>query len=137
MSSVPHAATKRRCPRGSLAWRQYQVKLASGHTATLGFSLADPHDKTMARVKRAHDASHLGVLVVLDDPDSREEVVLWFQQATSLTLVSQNGDTMIGDEVRCLLPRYFAVFFDEIKDIAPDLADIRLVAPKTGDKNLH
>jgi hypothetical protein len=40
----------------------------------------------MARVKQAHDASHLGLLVVLDDPDSLEEVVLWFQQATSLTL---------------------------------------------------
>jgi hypothetical protein len=64
-------------------------------------------------------------------------VVLWFHQATSLTLVSQNGDMMIGDEVRSLLPRYFAAFFDDIKDIAPDLADVRLAAPRTGDKSLH
>jgi hypothetical protein len=113
------------------------VKLVSGHTATLGFSLADPRDKTIARLKQEHDASHLGLLVVLDDPDSLEEVVLWFQQATSLTLVSQNGDMMIGGEVRGLLPRYFAVFFDEIKDVAPDLVNVRLAATKTGDKNLH
>jgi hypothetical protein len=137
MPSVRHSNAGKRCPPGSLAWRQYQVKLVSGGTATLGFSLADPHDKTMARVKQAHDASHLGLLVVLDDPDSLEEVVLWFQQATSLTLVSQNGDTMIGDEVRGLLPRYFAAFFDEIKDVAPELATVRLVMPRTGDKRLH
>src|SRR3954466_6284281 len=111
MPSVQRSKVERPCPPGSLAWRQYEVKLVSGRTAILGFSLADPRDKTMARVKQAHDAVHLGLLVVLDDPDSLEEVVLWFQQATSLTLVSQNGDTMIGDEVRGLLPRYFAVFF--------------------------
>ena len=126
-----------RCPPASLAWRQYQVKLASGHTATLGFSLADPDDETMARLRKAHHAAHLGLLFVLDDPDSLEEVVLWFEQATFLTLLSQNGETMIGDEVRGLLPRYFAVFFDEIKDIAPELAGVRLAVPRTGDKNLH
>jgi hypothetical protein len=103
----------------------------------LGFSLADARRSTMARLKREHGASHLGLLVVLDDPDSQEEVVLWFHHATSLTLVSQNGDVMIGDEVRGLLPRYFAVFFDEIKDITPALAHVRLVVPRTGDKSLH
>lgn len=137
MTSVRHAKAERRCPPGSLAWRQYQVKLLSGRTATLGFSLADPHDKTMARMKQAHDAAHLGLLVVLDDTDSLEEVVLWFQQSTALTLISQNGDVMIGDEVRGLLPRYFAVFFDDIKDVAPDLANVRLAVPRTGDRNLH
>lgn len=113
------------------------MKLISGRTAILGFSLADPRDKAMARMKRAHDATHLGLLIVLDDPDSVEEVVLWFQQATALTLVSHNGEMLIGAEVRGLLPRYFAAFFDEIKDIAPDLASVRLAAPKTGDRTLH
>lgn len=134
---MAHPEGDRRRPAGSLAWRQYQVKLVSGRTATLGFSLADPNDRSMARLKRAHDASHLGMLFILDDPDSLEEVVLWFQQATTLTLISQNGDTMIGDEVKTLLPRYFAIFFDEVKDVAPDLANIRLAVPRTGDKNLH
>ncbi len=113
------------------------MKLVSGRIATLGFSLADPHDKAMARVKQHHDAMHLGLLVVLGDPESAEEVVLWYQQSTSLTLVSQNGDMMISDEIRGLLPRYFTVFFDEIKDLAPDLADVRLLVPRTGDKTLH
>lgn len=126
-----------RRPPGSLAWRQYQVGLGSGHTATLGFSLADPRHSTMARLKREHGATNLGLLVVLDDPQSLEEVVLWFHHVTALTLVSQNGDMMIGDEVRGLLPRYFAVFFDEIKDIAPELATVRLAVPRTGDKSLH
>jgi len=131
------APAKRRCPPGSLAWQQYHVRLASGRTATLGFSLTDPRDKMMARMKQAHDATHLGLLIVLGDPDSVEEVVLWFQQATALTLVSQNGEMLIGAEVRGLLPRYFAAFFDDIKHVAPELADVRLAAPKTGDRTLH
>ena len=126
------------CPPGSLAWRQYEVKLASGRTAIFGFSLADPNHKTMAEVKRKHHAANLGLVIVLDDPDSVEEVVLWFHQASALTLMSQNGDVMISEEAQALLPRYFTVFFDEIKDIAPDLADVVLVrVPKTGEKNLN
>ena len=124
-------------PPGSLAWRQYDVKLASGRTAIFGFSLADPSHKTMGELKQKHKAANLGLLVVLDDPDSVEEVVLWFHQATSLTLMSQNGG-MIGDEAQALLPRYFTVFFDEIKDVAPDLASILFVAvPRASAHNLH
>src|SRR5690242_8916515 len=111
MPVSPRFGEDRRRPPGSLAWRQYEVKLMSGRTAILGFSLADPRHQTMARIKRQHDAVNLGLLIVLDDPESLEEVVLWFQQATSLTLLSQNDDMMIGDEVRALLPRYFTVFF--------------------------
>jgi hypothetical protein len=134
---VPRFEGEKRRPAGTLAWRQYQVKLLSGHTAILGFSLADPQDESMAELRRGHHASNLGLLVVLDDPDSLEEVVLWFQQATTLTMLSQNGDTMIGDEVKPLLPRYFAIFFDDIKDVAPDLANVRFAVPRTGDKTLH
>jgi hypothetical protein len=134
---IPHSKARRR-PLGTLAWRQYEVSLDSGHQATVGFSLADPHDKTIAEIKRKHEAAHLGFLVILDDPDSVEEVVLWFQQAGALTLMSQNGEMLIGDEVRSLLPRYFTVFFDEIRDIAPDLGDVLLVrVPKTGERHLN
>jgi len=134
---MPHAKGTGR-PPGTLAWRQYEVSLDSGRQATVGFSLADPHDKTIAEIKRKHDARNLGFLVILDDPDSLEEVVLWFQQAGALTLMSQNGAMLISDEVRSLLPRYFTVFFDEIRDIAPDLGEILLVrVPKTGAKHLN
>ncbi|WP_421994499.1 hypothetical protein [Reyranella sp.] len=113
------------------------MRLASGRMARLGFSLADPLDASMARAMKAHDAAHLGLLIVLDDPESLEEVVVWFHQTTSLTLVAQTGDIAIGEEVRSLLPRYFAAFFDEIRDVAPALADVRLAMPRTRDKNLH
>lgn len=134
--SSPMDLPKRR-PPGSLAWQQYEVNLMSGRAVTLAFSLGDPRDETMARVKERHRASHLGLLVVLDDPDSVEEVVLWFHQAGSVTLLSQNGEIMIGEEVSALLPRYFAVFFDDVKALAPELAYARLCLPETGAKTLH
>ena len=128
--------SKRR-PPGSLAWQQYEVNLISGRAVTLAFSLGDPRDETMARMKERHHATHLGLLIVLDDPDSLEEVVLWFDQARSLTLLSHNGEVMIGAEVSALLPRYFAVFFDDVKALAPQLAQARLCLPEAVGKYLH
>jgi hypothetical protein len=134
---LPHSQEMRR-PLGTLAWRQYDVKLDAGRCVTVGFSLSDPNDETIAEIKRKHGASNLGFLIILDDPDSLEEVVLWFQQATSLTMMSQNGAMLIGDEVSALLPRYFTVFFDEIKDIAPDLADVLFVrVPRASKEHLN
>jgi hypothetical protein len=125
-------------PLGTLAWRQYDVTLDSGHCVKVGFSLADPHDETIAEISRKHSASNLGFIVILDDPDSLEEVVLWLRQAGSLTMMSQNGAMLIGDEMKALLPRYFTVFFDEIRHIAPDLADVLLVGvPKASKKHLN
>jgi hypothetical protein len=43
-----------------------------------------------------------------------------------------------GEEVKALLPRYLAVFFDEVKDLAPDLSCVRLArVPSAGDRNVH
>jgi hypothetical protein len=130
-------AATRPCPPGTLAWQEYSIGLASGQTARVGLSLSNPRDRTMARVKKAHGALNLGHLVVLDDPESAEEVVLWLHQAHTLTLVARDGDTMIGREVAAVLPRYFAAFFDEIKHLAPLLSDVRLVMPRTGDRKLN
>lgn len=135
---MPRHLPETRRPLGALAWRQYDVTLDSGHCVKVGFSLADPHDETIAEIGRKHGASNLGFLVILDDPDSLEEVVLWFHQAASLTMMSQNGAVLIGDEMKALLPRYFTVFFDEIRHIAPGLADVLLVGvPKASKKHLN
>jgi hypothetical protein len=135
---MPRHLPETRRPLGTLAWRQYDVTLDSGHCVKVGFSLADPHDETIAEISRKHSASNLGFLVILDDPDSLEEVVLWFHQASALTMMSQNGAMLIGDEMKALLPRYFTVFFDEIRHIAPGLADVLLVGvPKASKKHLN
>jgi hypothetical protein len=138
MTGSSRSPVEGRLPPGALAWRQYEVKLLSGRTATVAFSLGDPGDRTIARVKREREACNLGLLVVLNDPDSAEEVVLWFQHATSLTLLSHGGDMMIGEEVAALLPRYFTAFFDEVKDIAPELGEVIFMrVPRTTDRNLN
>lgn len=127
----------RRCPAGALAWRQYRVPLLSGDAATIGLSLGDPDDRTISSLKRSHDAAHVGLLVVLGDPDSPEEIVVWFQQATTLTLITRDNEARLGPEITGVLPRYFAAFFDDIKDIAPDLARVRLAVPRTLDRTLN
>ena len=133
---TPFAAPKP-CLPGSLAWQEYELTLNSGSTVTLIFSLADPEDKIMGRLKKAHAVSHLGLLLILDDPDSPEDVVVWLHRTPSLTLMSRKGDPIIGAELSSLLPSYFAAFFDEVKDLAPDLAGAKLAGPGTAGKTLH
>ena len=111
--------------------------MLSGQAVTIGLSLGDPDNRMMASLKASHGAAHVGLLVVLDDPESPEEIVVWFHHATTLTLISQHRDTRLGAEISSVLPRYFAAFFDDIKDVAPDLARIRLAAPKILDRTLN
>lgn len=135
---APSISFEKRCPVGALAWRQYRVPLLSGRSATLGFSLGDPANSLMASLKRKHQAAHLGLLVVLDDdPTSPEDIIVWYHQKMTLTLISQEGAAVISPEIRSVLPRYFAAFFDEIKDVAPGLGDVRLTAPRLLDRTLH
>jgi len=118
--------------------REYPLKLRSGTAVTLGFSLADASHGSMSRMKRACAALHLGLLVVLGDPDTQDEAVVWIHQAAALTLVAQsNDDISIGPEVAELLPQYFAVFFEEIGDLAPGLAGVRLVTARTALEPLN
>jgi hypothetical protein len=64
--------------------------------------------------------------------------VLWLRQAGTLTMISRNGAMFMGEEIRTLLPRYFTVFFDEIRDIAPDLADVLFVGvPPANNEHLN
>lgn len=67
--------------------------------------LADRHVQTIAEFKCEYGASNLGFLAILDDPDSMEGVALWFRQATSLTMVSQNGAMLVSDEILALSTR--------------------------------
>ena len=125
-------------PPGLLACREYPVTLRSGRAITLGFSLGDSDHKTLVRMKRACDALHLGLLVVMGDPETQEEAIVWIHQAAALTLISQSdADISIGTEVGELLPRWFAVFFGEIKDLAPGLEEIILVPSRTGQESVN
>ncbi len=122
-------------PPGSLAWREYQVELRSGLVTKMGFMLADPRHEVAAHIKRTYGASHLG-LVMFSDPDSHS-IVWWFQRMQLLTLITHHADAEICEEMKIILPRYFAAFFDDIKDIAPGLGGVTLVMPRTGDRRLH
>lgn len=118
------------------------MTLHPGRTITLGFSLADPHDGRISILKQRHIASHLGLLVLFDDTEAGDtdtpgQVLLWLHQSGVLTLIAQSGDGIVSDDVRAILPRYFAAFFDEIKELAPDLAGVTLAMIPTNDKTLH
>ncbi len=125
-----------RAPPDQIAWQPYEVRLMSGHTATIIFSLGDLDDPRMAQILGRRGASHLGFVAVLDDPLSTELPLLWYIEDSTLSVVCDRG-IEIGVEIVEVLPRYFTAFFDDIKDRAPELADVGFAVPRTGDKHLH
>jgi hypothetical protein len=123
-------------PPGILAMREYRVLLPSGPTATIGFALSDfAHNSEPADVARRNKAVAFGLLAIHGVPDAPERAMVWFHDSTRLRYVLANGDPHPSDEIRRILPRYFAVFFNEIRDVAPSLAALIPVVPRIGDKN--
>lgn len=131
----PRAGAGHLRPPGALAWQEYEVDLRTGRPIRLAFMLADPAQPAAAEMKRTYQAQHLGLLVVADQ--EQPCIVWWFQQESTLTLIPRRGDTPIGDALKKVLPRYFAAFFDDIKDVAPGLERVTLIARRTGDRRLH
>ena len=81
------------------------------------------------------------VYFYIDVEDDKGKVTTWGLEMgppQGLQRAGWTRNTMkIGDEVRGLLPHYFIVFFHEIKDLAPDLGRVGLIAPRKGDKKFH
>ncbi|SKA34911.1 hypothetical protein SAMN02745126_05575 [Enhydrobacter aerosaccus] len=123
---------------GALAWREYQVHLPSHVTATLSFTLGDPdHEAWPAVVARQRGALAFGMLAIDDVPDAPEKAVLWTVEQDRLSIICERDDPDHSEEVKRVLPRYFAMFFDDIKDLAPQLAAREVLMPCLGDTTLH
>ena len=123
---------------GALAWREYQVPLPSRFTATISFTLGDPdHETWPAVVARQRGALAFGMLAIDDVPDAPEKAVLWTVERDRLSIICERDDPDPSEEVKQVLPRYFAMFFDDIRDVAPQLAAREIIMPREGDTTLH
>jgi len=108
---------------GRLATREYDVTLPDGDKGKLAFALCDlAKDNVLARHARKRDAVAFGLLSFEGFADAPVHPMLWVGTKDGMEMTTCDGDDQPGAELQRLVARYFIVFFDEIKDMVPELA---------------
>lgn len=110
---------------GRLATREYDVTLPDGTQGRLGFALCDlTVDNALARHARRRQAVAFGLLSFADLPDAPRSAMLWVRTRDGMEMTTADGDDQPGGELQRLVARHFIVFFDEVKELAPELATL-------------
>lgn len=110
---------------GRLATREYDVTLPDGTQGRLAFALCDlAKDNALARHARRRQAVAFGLLSFADLPGTPRNALLWVRTKDGMEMTTADGDDQPGGDLQRLVARYFIVFFDEVKDLVPELATL-------------
>ena len=121
---------------GRLATREYDVTLPDGTQGKLAFALCDlAKDNALAQHARRRQAVAFGLLSFAELPDAPRNALLWVRTRDGMEMTTADGDDQPGGHLQRLVARHFIVFFDEIKDLAPELATLPFHL-KDGSDNL-
>jgi hypothetical protein len=126
-------------PDGAIAYREYEVPMPDGTTASLAFTLGDiTIDSVPANFAREHGALAYGLVSVIDVPEAPQFPLVWTQNQTQLALAVADEDNDLSDSLKQVIARYIAIFFADIAPIAPQLAALQLkMPPPANDHTLN
>lgn len=114
---------------GRLATREYEVTLPDDTKAKLAFALCDlARENALARHARKRGAVAFGLLGFEGIVGAPAHPMLWVQTTGGMEMTVSDGDDQPGPELQRLIARHFALFFDDIREVAPGLAALPLRA---------
>src|SRR4051812_29669794 len=88
-------------PDGAVAYREYEVPLASGRNASSAFTLGKLNvDSVPANLAKQQNAKAYGLVSILDYPDAPQYPVVWLQTDTMLGIVVADDDKELSEELR-------------------------------------
>ena len=125
-------------PDGVLAYREYEIAAPDGRTGSIGFTLgrADADSPAADFARQAQARAH-GLVSILDYPGAPRHPAIWLQTEAQLGISVADEDEELSDDLRQIVARYLAVFFNDIAAIAPELAAIPLKSDGRGDRALN
>jgi hypothetical protein len=125
-------------PDGAVAYREYEVPLAEGGNASMGFTLARRDaDSIASDLARALHARAYGFVSILDYPAAPRHPVVWLQLPTQLALTVADGDEDLSEDLKQIIARYLIQFIRDIAPIAPELAALHFENPGSSDRSLN
>lgn len=108
---------------GRLATREYDVTLPDGTQGRLAFALCDiTKNNALAHHARRRQAVAFGLLSFAELPAAPRNALLWVRTKEGMEMTTADGDDQPSGDLQRLVARHFIVFFDEVKDLAPELA---------------
>ena len=110
---------------GRLATREYDVTLPDGATGKLAFALCDLlKDNALAQHARRRQAVAFGLLSFEGLTDAPLNALLWVRTRDGMEMTTADANDQPSGDLQRLVARYFIVFFDDIKDVVPELASL-------------
>lgn len=110
---------------GRLATRAYEATLPAGETGKLAFALCDlERPNALAAHARRRKAVAFGLLSFEGFADAPRGTMLWVRTKDGLEMTSADGDDQPGPELQRVVARHFIIFFDEVRDLAPELSSL-------------
>src|SRR4051794_18004263 len=102
-------------PDGTIPYREYEVELSDGSTASLAFTLCEfDADTVAARLAHEQNAAAYGMVSVLDMPGAPEHPIVWMVDATQFMLATERGDAPISQELETVIELYVRLFFIQL-----------------------
>ena len=125
-------------PAGAVAYREYEVPLAQGGTASLAFTLAGQDANSVVfDVARSLQAVAYGFVSILDYPGAPRHPVVWLQLPTQLALMVADGDEDLSQDLKQIIARRLMQFISDIAPIAPQLAALHFKSVGSSDRSLN
>jgi hypothetical protein len=125
-------------PDGALAYREYEVTTPSGESGSLALTLGDADADFMpARFAKHAGARAFGLVSILGFSDAPRYPVIWLQMESQIGVTVADGDDDLSPELRQIIARYLAVFFNDIAPVAPELAALELQSDGRGGRSLN
>jgi hypothetical protein len=110
-----------------LATREYDVTLPDGSRGKLALALCDlAQENALARHARKREAVGFGLVSFEGFAEAPRHPALWVQTNTGMEMTLADNDQQPGAQLQRLVGRYFILFFEDIKDVAPELAALPL-----------
>jgi len=110
-----------------LATREYDVTLPDGSKGKLALALCDlAQENALARHARTREAVGFGLVSFEGFAEAPRHPVLWVQTNKGMEMTLADHDQQPGAQLQRLVGRYFILFFEDIKGVAPELAALPL-----------
>jgi hypothetical protein len=78
-----------------------------------------------------------GLVSIRGLPDAPRYPVIWVNTDAKVGVTVADEDDDLSPELKQIISRYLAVFFNDIASIAPELAALELASDGRGDRSLN
>jgi hypothetical protein len=111
---------------GTVARREYEYHFPDGTSAALAVTLCFSDDSDAAKAARDKGALAHGLISVVGVPRAPLRPMMWMLTKNELVTLVVEADPAVSDDLHRMLVPVMRTFFKDVRDVAPDLADLRL-----------